>query len=52
MHRLGLLAVVLGDGQIQVLAVPEPAALHAAINANDPQLGTPQVIRKPLNPQL
>ncbi|KAL3157576.1 hypothetical protein ABBQ32_012027 [Trebouxia sp. C0010 RCD-2024] len=39
MPRLGLLALVLGSGELQVLAVPQPAAAQQALLPGDEQVG-------------
>ena len=36
--RLGVLAIVLGSGNIVVVPVPQPRALAAAVAVSDPQL--------------
>ena len=38
-HRLGVLAMLLGSGDIHVVPVPQPAALSASLAASDPYLG-------------
>ena len=39
MCRLGLLALVLGSGALQILAVPQPHAVLASLQSSDNQVG-------------
>ena len=39
MCRLGLLALVLGSGAVQILAVPQPHAVTGSLPASDDQVG-------------
>ena len=38
LRRLGVLAMLLGCGDIHVVVIPQPAALAAAVAATDPNL--------------
>jgi len=37
-RRLGVLAMLLGDGDIHIVTVPHPSALAAAVAAEDPAI--------------